>query len=265
MEQLCGIAAEAYWRRGWNPIALCPPSHVGVGSEHRLYCKDPKHFGKVPLGRWKYWQDHRISLEELQRQFTNHPNANVALLLGGPVSNLIRVDSDKGEEALRELAKRVELPTTVSFNTARGVGLLYQTPAAIKKSIVADGVEVLGYGEQTVVPPSLHRSGVQYEWRKGRSPEDREPAECPRWILEREEKRTALVHEIVDGGPIEEGVGMGRDRRLFNMACAVRRYGAIGPEILALLQIVDQRCQPPLGAQALERIARSALRYPPRF
>src|SRR5262249_52038966 len=41
----------------------------------------------------------------------------------------------------------------------------------------------LGYGSQTVMPPSTHNSGRQYTWKPGHGPNDIAAAPAPAWLL----------------------------------------------------------------------------------
>src|SRR5262249_30148334 len=114
-------------------------------------------------------------------------------------------------------------------------------------------VSVLSQGTQTVMPPSRHRTGTQYTWQPRHGPADLEPAVAPAWL------HTA-GREPHASNVIAEGE---RNRRLFKMACAMRRFGATDEEILTMVTIINKRCVPPLPDEELQTIARSASKYAP--
>jgi hypothetical protein len=121
----CLAAALDYLRRGWSPLCLCPPDHLGVGKAHR--CTSP---GKRPLTDWKAYQDRPPTEQEVRVWWRRHPNANVGLALG-PVSGMIGigVDGEEGETVLAELSAG-ELPLTWEFRTGQGRRLFYAIPRA---------------------------------------------------------------------------------------------------------------------------------------
>jgi hypothetical protein len=166
----CLKAAQEYLARGWSVIPLCPWDHVGAGRGHSKDCGSP---GKAPLVGWKAYQDRLPSAGEVASWWKRWPNANVGVVMG-PVSRLVGIDVDgqAGWEALREMAL-AELPTTLEFDTpGGGFRLLYEIPAGLvfppgfESFVKHQELRLLGKGSQTVAPPSRHRSGGYYAWRK---------------------------------------------------------------------------------------------------
>lgn len=179
---------QEYVDLGLPIIPLCAHDHKGYSKRHRETCN---HAGKVPL--IKGWQYHEATTMKQVRswmaQFNN--NINVGLPLGH-VSGFVGIDVDGevGEELLYEMSNG-DLPETWEFVTAAGRRLLYQIPVGMKtkKHVnVGEGdheeCSILAAGQQTVLPPSIHRSGVVYEWVEGRSPDDIDCAPAPRWLLD---------------------------------------------------------------------------------
>ena len=69
---------------------------------------------------------------------------------------------------------------------------------------------------------------------------------------------------LVVPGTIREGEEPGRKRTLFRLAAKLRDTGADEAELVAALGALNRaRCVPPLDADEIERIARSAMRYEP--
>src|SRR5262249_5328903 len=128
--------------------------------------------------------------QEVERWWNRWPKANVGVALG-PVSRLIGLDIDgpEGEAKLLELS-RGDLPPTLEFITGQGRRLLYALPHGHPCRTIPfraeDGepLKVLAHGSQTVMPPSMHRSGAEYAWVDGHRPGEIEPAICPAWLLE---------------------------------------------------------------------------------
>jgi hypothetical protein len=166
----CFEAALDYLGRGWCPVPVCPPDHVGVGRGHGARCKTP---GKMPLVCWEEYQERRPTREELQAWWRRWPTANVGILLG-PVSGLVGIDVDgPGAEALLAELSGDVLPETLEFSTPRpGRRLLYAIPegtdpATTVFDIAGGGLMLMGKGTMTVAPPSRHVSGGTYAWRAG--------------------------------------------------------------------------------------------------
>src|SRR5262245_58053746 len=95
----CLEAALCYAARGWSPLPLCPPDHVGVGREHGDSCAHP---GKRPLIGWERYQERPASVSEIRSWWRKWSNANVGLAMGP--GGLVTIDTDgpHGEEALAE-------------------------------------------------------------------------------------------------------------------------------------------------------------------
>ncbi|MFD1775439.1 bifunctional DNA primase/polymerase [Paenibacillus rhizophilus] len=169
---------------------MCSHDHSGVTEEHRERCKRP---GKAPLiANWS----HRSSSDPLQLKdwFAKHLEWNVGLVLGqrsGIVA--IDVDGDFGREKLEELSGG-DLPPTWRYSTpGGGYRHLYEVPngwvfnkASFSSPISKhEALELLGDGQCTVIPGSVHANGGRYEWEEGGSPNDLPLAPAPEWMLRR--------------------------------------------------------------------------------
>jgi hypothetical protein len=266
----CLEAALYYLSLGWSALAVCPPTHYGVGKFHD--CQSP---GKRPLGTWKEYQDRLPTERELRDKWHEHPNANVGLALG-PVSKLVRIDieGDAGEEALQRISGG-DLPDTLEFSSGReggGRGLLYRIPdgfetrTTFEQPKAKQEVRFQAKGAQTVLPPSRHVSERKYEWKPGHGPRDREAAMAPGWLLDelssnRRGGSKEPTHSYGAGEKIAEG---NRDSALTSFAGTMRRRGMGERAILAaLLAENEEKCEPPLPDSQVEKIARSVAKYEP--
>jgi len=244
----------------WAALALCPGNHIAVGSAHHRICQNP---GKTPIQRWAEWQKRLPTRDELLSQWRWQPNANVGICLG-PVSQLVGIDVDgpADEQLLKDMSQG-DLPATLSFTTARGSRLLYRLEPgmAIKSRHAQAGnarVSILSHGTMTAMPPSWHRSGKQYRWKPGLSPQHVEAVPAPAWLWHQKQAHVAgaaLGTEVIPEGE--------RNWRMFKMACTLRRFGATVAEILAMVTLINRRCAPPLEEEELRTIARSAAKYTP--
>jgi hypothetical protein len=265
----CLDAAIGYLARGLSVLSLCPPDHVGVGREHQ--CESP---GKRPWHTWKPYQEKLPTEAEVRGWWRLKPNSNVGVALG-PVSGLVRVDveGEEGERRLAELSKG-DLPPTWEFTSGKGRGLLYRIPEGVELRTTyekpGEGQEVRfqAKGAQTVLPPSRHPSGRLYQWLPGRGPDDVDAAIMPDWLVgqlradsrggrnDKGSKRPLGEEDTVPKG--------GRNDHLISLAGAMRRRGASVHVIeAALVAENEERCQPPLGKEEVQGIARSAGRYRP--
>jgi Bifunctional DNA primase/polymerase, N-terminal len=182
-------AALDYVQRGWSAIALCSWDHRGVGRDHALACTRP---GKSAAWPWQSYQERLPKEPELKLYWARCPAANVGVCLG-PVSRLIGIDVDQGNESaarLKQLAND-DIPPTIAFYTpGGGHRLLYRLPAGAcpenRSCRTPDGpalVRILSRGTFTVMPPSIHENGP-YIWIPECSPEEQAIAEAPAWLVE---------------------------------------------------------------------------------
>lgn len=147
-------AARTYLGRGWLPIPI--PSRS----------KNPGRGG---------WQKLRLGEADLPKHFSN--GQNIGLLLGEPSGGLIDIDVDATEA--RALATQF-LPSTGRKSgraSAPASHWWYTITVAPKttKFKAPDGtmlVEVRSSGCQTVVFPSIHPEGEQYQWDDEGDPAD---------------------------------------------------------------------------------------------
>ena len=181
-------AALALANLGIPVIPLCPHDHAGVSEKHKNICKRP---GKAPL--IKDWQNRASSdPEQLAEWYTRWPCANIGLVLGSKTGILaIDVDGEYGRKKLEELSKG-NLPPTWEYETpGGGYRYLYRAPDGYPfagKSYSSpkgghEGLELLGDGQQTVMPGSVHTNGRPYVWAEGRNPDDLPLADAPEWML----------------------------------------------------------------------------------
>jgi Bifunctional DNA primase/polymerase, N-terminal/AAA domain/Primase C terminal 1 (PriCT-1) len=236
-------AALGYARRGWRVFPVA---------------------GKVP--RLTAWPRQATTDEAtVRRWWRTWPTAGIGIATGG---GLLVLDVDPrhgGDAALTELERQQgSLPDTPRVVTGGGglhVYFAVDQPIANRAGL-APGIDLRGDGGYVVAPPSLHASGRRYAWELGAGPDDVPLSPAPAWLLARiREQATDRLR--ADGTPLVLREGE-RNRRLFQVAAALRRYGINTDGLRGCLEVVNrEHATPPLDAGELATIAASAGRYPP--
>jgi putative DNA primase/helicase len=262
--------ALPYAARGWHVFPCYHPVAIGCS------CKKPDcdNVGKHP--RWHAEllpHGGRCATTDpalITRWWRMWPQANVAIATGA-VSGIVALDIDPkhgGDASLDDLeATYAPLPETVEAITGSGGRhiLFAHTGGHVSNSIgkIADGLDIRGDGGYIVAPPSLHASGRRYEWEILHHPDDTPLPPMPPWLLAliKDAETSPTKCSSAPDGPIPEGA---RNDTLFRLACAMRRHGAPEAAILAALEVTNkERCNPPLEASEVVRIAGSAGHYEP--
>jgi hypothetical protein len=198
------------------------------------------------------------SRDELQvrRWWKTYPIANIGLAVPeGYV--VVDVDGPEGQEALRDAGRA--LPATAVQQTGRGAHYVYRTLDRIPpRSNLMPKVDLRGPGSYIVAAPSVHASGVIYEWAVPLTQVDA----APRWLAEvgtqsggtHEGPRAPVDFEAVLAG-LSEGE---RKWEIYRAASKLR--GADVPIDLAIRLACEAaaNCTPPLPASEATRKVREA-------
>jgi hypothetical protein len=142
--------ALAHYARGW---ALLPLSPGG---------KEP-HFGALRRvhgkPEWKPLARRRATEPEIRAWLEHDPAANIGVICGQPSGGLAVADIDRPD-----LARGLSHPPTPCVRTRRGWHLYLQARGRAASRRVRWG-EIRGEGTYVALPPSLHESGIEYQWR----------------------------------------------------------------------------------------------------
>lgn len=133
---------------------------------------------KIPLIKWEVYQHQRPTAEEIKNWFTQFKGANVGIVTGA-ISGIVVVDVEVGGSV-------ANLPLTVMSKTGGGGWhFFYKHPGKPIKTLgrIADRTDIRGDGGLVAAPPSVHKSGKQYEWVV--TPELADFADLPQWVLEK--------------------------------------------------------------------------------
>ncbi|NIO42001.1 MAG: DNA primase [Burkholderiales bacterium] len=244
-------AAQSYLARGWSVVP----------AEAR---------GKRPVLPWLEFQQRRADAGEARHWFEARKQANVAVVTG-VVSGLVVLDIDVahgGQDSLEQLeGEHGALPATIEAITGGGGRHLYfRHPGAVVRNRVGlmPGIDVRGDGGCVVAPPSVHRSGQRYQWKRGRAPGQADLAAMPTWLLDLVRgEQTRSGHSIAHWRKlVGQGVDQGRrNSTIASLAGHLFHRGVDAQVTLELLLAWNRaRCHPPLSdhevARAVESISR---------
>jgi putative DNA primase/helicase len=169
--------------------------------------KKPEKAGKIPC--LKNWQNSEIPIPEILEQWRGKSvYMNLGLVLGSK-SGIVAVDVDGGVEGmaiLQELSNG-DVPVTITYTTpGGGMRYLYLIPNEHRNNLfkkftqTGEGehceVALMGDGQQTVLPYSIHPNGGIYKFVEGKSFDDIEIAPAPEWIIKLMMKPT--ITEIIN-------------------------------------------------------------------
>ena len=273
-----GAMAASYCRFGWHLVPL-----YGVVEPRVCTCwkgRDCGTPGKHPSGGEAWHLSATNDEDTVLEWFERGKPTNVGLLLG-PRSGVVDVelDGDDAKAAWNELALgEIWTPTYVA---GRGPHRLFRwdegLPAVAVRKVM--GIEIRigngGKAAQSVIPPSTHHTGVQYQWVPGMSPDDVELQPLPERLLNllwnddgtgqrltatRKPARELLHNPVVEGG---------RNEEVYRFA--VREAFRSGPDLddqteqqdlLMKVRMVNAvQCRPPMDDSEVVSIYRSAIAY----
>ncbi len=233
---------------GWGVIPLHTPVD-GVCDCRRPPWSSP---GKHPRTK-NGLSDATTDADQIRKWWGMWPTANIGAVVP---DGIVVVDVDVVDPATA--CKNDELPTTAMAKTGRGHHLIYRTATPIWPMVgVREHVDLRGPGSYIVVAPSLHVSGVRYEWV---APIEDGIADAPAWIAGSAHPPRTVSDRPDDSDAIPDGK---RNATLTSLAGSMRRRGMTAAEIeVALLAVNAGRCQPPLPDDVVRSIAASVARYP---
>jgi hypothetical protein len=247
----CLAAALAYLARGWSVIPI----------EGR---------GKRPLVRWLEFQQRLADGDEVRQWFETRKKPNVAIVTGA-VSDLVVLDIDivhGGKESLKRLEREHKpLPATVEAVTGSGGRHFYFShPAGVVRNLagLTPGIDLRGDGGCVVAPPSVHRNGRRYRWKRGHAPGESALAPMPAWLLQlvRGDKARGGHSSTHWRSLVSEGVAEGqRNSTIASLAGHLFHRGVDAQVVLEMLLAWNRvRCRPPLSDHEVARVVESIFR-----
>jgi hypothetical protein len=177
-------AALAYAARGWPVFPVHTPTKKGCS------CGQPDcgQIGKHPRTKHGF-KDASTDPAQIRRWWKAWPQANIGVPTG-EASGLVVVDIDPrngGNLTRGDLeAEHGKFTDTVQSETGGGgQHLVYEAPADELRcgtDALGPGIDIKAEGGYIVAPPSLHASGLCYEWEATSGPDDMPLAPLPDWF-----------------------------------------------------------------------------------
>lgn len=251
--------ALAYAARGWAVL----PVYGMSGGKCTCRATSCRSVGKHP--RVAKWSEKASTDPAVIRDWWRRwPDSTVGIATGQLSSvAVLDVDRDKGGfESLRALQDAYgELPKTLSQATGGGGRhYLFQFPQGTLRNsagALGSGLDIRGTGGFIVAAPSPHVSGGRYEWEGDYR--TAKLATFPAWITDCLQEAAGRQRAEIDAGEVREG---GRNLFLTSIGGRLRRDGENRQEIRVHLAEANAiKCNPPLDANEVRRIADSVSRY----
>jgi putative DNA primase/helicase len=247
--------ALRYVEHGWSVFPVSPSS-------------------KKPLVKWKLYQTHRASEDQIRAWWTQFPDANIGVVTG-KISGISVLDIDEKPEEGKHgkatffalVARYKEMPTTLLQDTGSGgVHLIfaYSPQAAQGASCYGPDLDGRNDGGMIVVAPSRSSKG-QYEWRS--DPFTTPLAPMPQWLLD--QLKSGAFRELtgtkVKGSAEAQSLraGKARNNSLTSLAGTMKRRGMNPDAILAALREQNKESASPLDDDEVAKVAQSIERYEP--
>lgn len=200
--------------------------------------------GKHPSFSWKEYQSRLPTQEEFLSWFTQYPDTTGIALVTGPISKVVVLDVEQGEDITD-----LQLPATPSTATGGGgYHFFFKYPLTnISNTVRVQGrkIDIRGKGGLIVLPPSLHPSGNHY---KELIPLTQESlAELPQSVLDLITQGNT-THQITNTqGAIPKGERNDRLARILGKMLKNFPVNQWDTQVLPKLQEVNRtRCIPPL-------------------
>lgn len=242
-------AALHYAELGWSVIPVCKP----IDAENCVHHGKCRSSGKAPIGKWAQYQKEKASKEQIQKWWEQYPDANVGIITG-KISGIVVVDVEAGGDIKN-------LPLTVISRTGGGGWhYLYRCPDKLIRNAVRVHklTDVRGEGGLIVMPPSLHKSGNNYEWAV--SPDMEDFAPLPQWVLD---EALGVKQERTDWQTFVEQVnpeGSRNDRTTQYVGLLLNNFHTKFWNTVAWRALLDYNAthnQPPLSEQEAKSIWQS--------
>lgn len=268
-------SALGYAERGWKVFPVHTPTENGGCSCATKDCESPGKHPRTPRGL----NDASRSPKDIATWWKRWPDANIGVVTGRE-HGLVVVDVDApGLKIWGELRDTHGNVDTLSSQTGGGGehhyfqtnGTKYKSTSSSgrKNDQLGTGIDTKAEGGYVIAPPSLHVSGLQYEWDNteadiGTMPdwlETRMPrydeAPNPPPILETGEQDAWVSRLLLEGAPKGE-----RNNSATSLAGYMLNQKHLPTDIvLAQLRVFAEKCQPPMSLQEVTGIVRSVRRY----
>ncbi len=260
--------ALMYAQKGLFVLPVHTVSKDGICSCGNKDCKKP---GKHP--RIKKWQKNcSTDPQVIIAWWRRWPDANVGIACGKSLLADIDIDPRHGgKDSFMGLRNGRPMGQYLLLLTGGGGWhLVYRAPeGGVKNRVdVFPGIDVRGVGGFFVAPPSNHKSGKCYRWKKPF--EDHEFSPMPDWLLEaitqspegKGKDSSARNNVRRSGSDVLKGVPDGeRDDTVFRYGCQLKRRRFNYDEAKVLVLEAARNCEPPFPDNEAIKCLDSAWSY----
>lgn len=210
--------------------------------------------------------------EIIRRWWRKNPDANIGIATGQKSGGVFAIDYDKDEdkgidgcESAREWElDNGELPDTARTITGRkGYHDLFRSGRPIKtRAKLHPGIDIRGDGGYIVAPPSIHPNGNRYEWEQ--SIDEFGITEADDTVFRFLGMDADGLSNTFERFELPDKIPTGeRNDKLYKFACSLQARAYSDDEINSKVSDANEnRCEPPLGKSELDKIIKSALKYP---
>ena len=156
---------------------------------------------KKPLTLWTEYQNRRATETEVRGWFQRWPDMNIGIVTG-TISGLAAIDADS-PAAVKWCEENLSKTPTVT--TGRGRHYYCRYIPGVRNQVDINGLklDLRGSAGYIIAPPSIHESGVIYEWVKGKELEALPLAELPDIVLAKGLRGKTPVKKLLGG--VSEG------------------------------------------------------------
>ena len=225
---------------------------------------------KRPMIKWQIYQQRLADADEITGWYQRWTDANVGIVTG-MLSGLVVLDIDPRHGGDDSLAlwetEHGSLPHTVEAVTGGGGRHIYfRHPGGVihNRAALARGIDLRGDGGCIVAPPSMHKSGIAYQWKKGHEPGKARLAELPGWLLQQlqDENRSSGHNTGYWQQLVKQGVAEGeRNNTIASISGHLLWHGVDADVVMELLLCWNRvRCSPPLDDDEVMRTVQSIAR-----
>jgi len=235
---------------------------------------------KRPLIKWEPYQLTKPTEDEIKQWWGKWPDANIGLPCG-PVSgvDVLDVDTEEAYQNLTEFFLSDSFQTPIA-KTPKGRHLYFKHRTGLSNAVrVVPGTDLRTLGGYVIAPPSMNGGGVPYYWLEGLKISTIEFAEWPEELFATLQQGSHPLYS--KGGFIRGEVGSPkkdspqistqstnihnlfnegtRDDDLFHIANCLVKGGYERNNLIQVLEILANNCNPPFDPSEIPSKVQSAI------
>jgi putative DNA primase/helicase len=210
---------------------------------------------KAPMIKWAQYQNRLATDKELELWFGNGSENNIGIVTG-KISGIDVLDLDSKDSV--QYAEENEFLNTPLVKTGKGFHCYCRHKDGVRNFQKRDnlpGIDLRGDGGYVVAPPSIHPSGLQYQWVEGKGLEDVLYGELPNIILAKEPQDKEPLKKLYKGS-----VEGSRNTNLTRLVGSWVNDGLTFDECMDNARIINMKTNPPMNESEIASIINSILK-----